>query len=203
MKKSSICFKYLLCILFSLLLVTCFFAVVYYIYIYAPDNIKYELIYSGSMEPEIMTGAFVKYDFSVPYSEIEEQDVIMFRVHDFFSDEEEEKFRQAFHSDFPVTHRVHRISITLEGEKVIYTKGDNNELPDSWIIHEEDYCGKEVKAFNNFASVTKFLFVTLPSITGIKYIGGYIIVLAYIFLGVLLSFPFVKVWDKWERRHGQ
>lgn len=88
---------------------------------------------SPSMEPTIMTNGWVVTDHSVPFDEIEESDIIMFKADGYSR---------------PVNHRVYQVSPTEE--KTVLTKGDNKDNGiDPWSVSEETYVGKVV-GYTNF-----------------------------------------------------
>jgi signal peptidase I len=74
------------------------------------------VVQSGSMEPSIPTGSIVYVDTSVAIDEIEEGDVVTFRVHPT--------------STQTYTHRVVDVTENMGGT-VLETKGDANDQPDA------------------------------------------------------------------------
>ena len=81
------------------------------------------LVLSGSMEPEIHTGAVV-YVRAVDPANLQEGDIITFTLA----------------GDVPVTHRI--VAVTEENGQTLYqTKGDANEQADNTLVHPEQILG--------------------------------------------------------------
>ncbi|GEN44340.1 signal peptidase I SipW [Alkalibacillus haloalkaliphilus] len=92
----------------------------------APKILGQELnvVYSGSMEPEISTGSVIGIDTNINPEALSEGDVVMF---------------QSEPGVF-VTHRV--IDVVENNNQVMYrTKGDNNEAADSSLLLPENIHG--------------------------------------------------------------
>ena len=90
------------------------------------------IVVSGSMEPAIEVNSLNIIKLC-DINEINENDII------------------CFNASQDVVHRVIDIVETDTGEKVLHTKGDANENPDSVEITSDMIIGKVVKTFNNLA----------------------------------------------------
>jgi len=86
-------------------------------------NYKFLVVNSGSMEPNIKTGAFVMVK---PVENYEIGDVITFKKN---------------RVEEPITHRIYDIRV-VEGEPYFITKGDANNAPDPREIRKKDIVGK-------------------------------------------------------------
>ncbi|MBI4049804.1 MAG: signal peptidase I [Candidatus Doudnabacteria bacterium] len=91
---------------------------------YIPGNIKFYVVQSGSMEPEIKTGSIV---LVKPASEYKIGDVIT--------------FGPVAKGKVPTTHRIAEVRVQT-GEPVYVTKGDANEAADTREISKKDIFGK-------------------------------------------------------------
>lgn len=96
----------------------CIAAVLFVMY---PLGIRPYIVMSGSMEPEIHTGSVCLVNTKVPYTDIEEGDIVTFD----------------HGMEIPVTHRVLRIT-----EDGMETKGDANDTSDGITTREDNYIGK-------------------------------------------------------------
>lgn len=82
-----------------------------------------KVVYSGSMEPEIKTGAVIGIRPEFDVRNLKEGDVIMFQ-------KEQDVF---------VTHRI--IEVINEGQLMFRTQGDNNEFADANAVVPENIYG--------------------------------------------------------------
>jgi|GEM_PF-1206327 signal peptidase I, archaeal type len=129
------------------------------------------IIDSGSMEPEFKKNSMVIIK-KVAYESIEVGDVIAFKA------------RQI--GNRPAFHRV--IEITDEG---YVTQGDNVDIKDDQIVDGIAFLGKKVWATN----------ITVTLIPLIKTPRGFIFVIVFPILGIILLVIFVKVARKlWKNR---
>jgi len=87
-------------------------------------NIKFMIVQSGSMEPEIKMGSVVMVK---PMQEYKIGDVIT--------------FGEITRTKSPTTHRIYDIKI-IEGEPYYITKGDANEGPDQKEVLKREIIGK-------------------------------------------------------------
>ncbi len=127
------------------------------------NNEKPMIIISESMEPTIMTNSLLIVE-NTPYTEIKIGDIILINT--------------AKHG--LVIHRV------IENSSIGFiTKGDNNELPDDWVVSEEMYKGKVKEIHNEVADIITFLFGDFTQIQGIRLLIGFVI-LAFMITGVVI-----------------
>mgnify|MGYP004470620259 CR=1 FL=1 len=96
-------------------------------------GIRADVVVSGSMEPEIMTGSICLTDCRD--KQIEKGDIIAYRL-----------------DDITVTHRV--IGSTNDG---YITKGDNNDTPDIAPVSEKQIIGKNIGSIKNAGYIVFFL----------------------------------------------
>ena len=87
-------------------------------------NIKFMIVQSGSMQPEIKTGSIV---MTKPSNEYKVGDIITFGAYS--------------KTKAPTTHRIYEIQ-EQNGQKVYITKGDMNNAPDSKPITKREIIGK-------------------------------------------------------------
>lgn len=87
-------------------------------------NIKFMVVQSGSMEPEIKMGSIVMVK---PVDEYKIGDVI--------------SFGEVTRTKAPTTHRVYDIKV-VEGEPYYITKGDANNAPDQREVSKREIIGK-------------------------------------------------------------
>ncbi len=85
-------------------------------------NIKFMIVQSGSMEPEIKTGSIVMVK---PASEYKVGDIITFGAYS--------------KTKAPTTHRIYEIK-----DNTYITKGDANNAPDSKIVSQKEIIGKVI-----------------------------------------------------------
>lgn len=92
-------------------------------------NIKFMIVQSGSMEPEIKTGSIV---MTKPASEYQVGDIITFGTYS--------------KTKAPTTHRIYEIKdpSTSSGQAAYITKGDANNAPDAKQITKNEIIGKVV-----------------------------------------------------------
>lgn len=86
-------------------------------------GIKTYIVLSGSMEPNIQTGALAYVNTKYEISDIKEGDVIAFRA-----------------GDSQVTHRV----VSINDDRTFTTKGDANDANDFDPVKFEEYNGKTI-----------------------------------------------------------
>lgn len=87
-------------------------------------NIKFMIVQSGSMSPEIKTGSIV---MTKPFSEYKVGDIITFGTYS--------------KTKAPTTHRIFDIKVN-DGVPVYITKGDANNAPDQKEVSEREIIGK-------------------------------------------------------------
>lgn len=90
-----------------------------------PFSVKPYVVLSGSMEPEYPVGSLVYVDESVPFSDIQQNDVISFQLTD----------------DTICTHRA--VEVDQEASSIT-TKGDANENIDGGSVTPDTYIGRAV-----------------------------------------------------------
>jgi signal peptidase len=119
-------------------------------------GIKTYVIISGSMEPQINIGDIVVIK-SVSDDELQTGDIISFKK-----------------GQSVITHRIASIDTNENGEKVIVTKGDNNNTEDSGTISFDDVEGKLIKIIPKFGKVVMFMqnkyFITIVLLLFYTYI---------------------------------
>ena len=106
-------------------------------------NMEHYVVLSGSMEPEIHTGAMVYVDKNVTVENIETGDVIAFKTNTVL-----------------VTHRVEKKD---DKNKVFITKGDANENVDFAPVPYGMYVGKTLFSIPYFGYIMKYV----HSLTGV------------------------------------
>ncbi len=106
-------------------------------------NMEHYVVLSGSMEPEIHTGAMVYVDKNVTVENIETGDVIAFKTNTVL-----------------VTHRVEKKD---DKNKVFITKGDANENVDFAPVPYGMYVGKTVFSIPYFGYIMNYV----HSLTGV------------------------------------
>ena len=89
-------------------------------------NIKFMIVQSGSMEPEIKTGSIV---MTKPASEYNVGDIITFGPYS--------------KTKAPTTHRIYAIN-EQNGQITYTTKGDRNNAPDAKAVSKNEIIGKVV-----------------------------------------------------------
>jgi len=106
-----------------------FLIILFVFTLFAPSifGFTFNTILSGSMEPEIQTGAMIAMK-EVPAEKVKVGDIIGFKVEGI---------------DVPVCHRVIE-KLDTDGGIRFRTKGDNNEDPDSWVIKPENIRGRVI-----------------------------------------------------------
>lgn len=92
---------------------------------------------SNSMEPAILTNAFVLVEYG-DFSDVEAGDIILYA-----KDNE------------MICHRVIEIGENTDGKLMAMTKGDNNDRPDNRVTTEETYRGRVKYIGNWFAKGTR------------------------------------------------
>lgn len=107
------------------------------------------VVESGSMEPTIQTGSLSFVNKHINYDNIEENDIIAFKVS----------------TGDRVTHRV--IKITDQGFE---TKGDNNEKTDGILTVRSNYIGKNVFSIPKLGYLVKTLQTTIGRIVFLTFI---------------------------------
>ena len=122
--------------------VLAFFMLLFLAVIMVPHftGLTIEPILSGSMEPQIKTGALVAISKTNPET-IREGDIISFWVKG---------------TDLPVCHRVIKIVKTETGYGFI-TKGDANEEADSWVVGPHDVIGELTHNLTGVGYMTQFI----------------------------------------------
>jgi len=91
-----------------------------------PGNIKFMVVLSGSMEPQIKTGSVV---MTKPASDYKVGDVITFGPYS--------------KTKAPTTHRIFEVKTDSTTGAITYiTKGDANNAPDAKQISQKDIVGK-------------------------------------------------------------
>lgn len=105
--------------------------------------VHWNIITSGSMEPVLMTNSLVLTDNRVSFEDIEVGDIIAYTTSSV---------------DRVVMHRVQRIQLLNDGGKMVYTKGDNNQLMDTWVVCKDDYIGKVIGENNALSPLINFLY---------------------------------------------
>lgn len=137
---------------------------------------KPSIVISESMTPTIAVNGLLMIE-NKPFEDLQIGDIIMFQTKEYGL----------------VTHRiVHEVRLANNKEvrekglstKGFRTKGDNNELEDSWIVTSEMYKGTVTEIHNNFAPFITLLFGDLDNINIGKLLLGYII-LALILVGII------------------
>ena len=103
-------------------------------------GLSFNTILSGSMEPNIKTGAMIAMEKVAP-EEVQVGDVIGFKLEGM---------------DTPVCHRVIEVVETEEGISFL-TKGDANEDPDTWVVKPENLTGKVIFHMAWLGYVAKFI----------------------------------------------
>ena len=88
-------------------------------------NLKFMIVQSGSMDPDIKAGSIV---MTKPSDSYKIGDVISFST----TTREE-----------PITHRIHEMKV-VEGRVYYTTKGDANEEPDAREVPQRDVIGKVI-----------------------------------------------------------
>ena len=143
---------------------------------------KLSVIWSGSMEPQIMTNSVIVIDSSYPFEDVQIGDVIRYNNGELSED---------------VVHQVVRIE-NLEVGKVAYTKGINNENYDPWPVTAENYHGRFVKSFNSSRYFLNLFFGNLRTMTTAEKNVGIVKMIVSIFavLAVIFVIPMVLYFRK-------
>ena len=89
-----------------------------------PGNIKFMIIQSGSMKPDIKTGSIVMVR---PVDDYQIGDIVSFRKYNT--------------NETPITHRINDIKI-VDSETFYVTKDDLNNRPDRKLISQKEIIGK-------------------------------------------------------------
>jgi signal peptidase len=87
------------------------------------------VVSSGSMIPALNVGDIVIVKDKDSFQTLQVGDIIV--------------FKDPSGNDRTIVHRVYSITKDQYGV-AIYTKGDNNSYPDSWVVRESHYIGKVV-----------------------------------------------------------
>ncbi len=114
------------------------------------------IVLSGSMEPVIKTGSIVYINTNVHSSEIQEKDIIAFKL-----------------NNQTVTHRV--VSVNKDEETFI-TKGDANKERDAVPVSFINYVGRDVFSIPYLGRVVSFFKSTI----------GIVVLVSFILLSMLL-----------------
>lgn len=109
-------------------------------------------VVSGSMEPAIMTGAYVVYEQVEPGDALSEGNIILFHNADFGNGE-----------NVLYCHRI--VSISEDG--MIATKGDHNEHADPYRTSPNDVVGRTVYVFNGFFGLSPEVSLIILAIAAI------------------------------------
>ncbi|MEG1894836.1 MAG: signal peptidase I [Oscillospiraceae bacterium] len=100
-------------------------------------NYRPGVILTGSMDPEIVEGGLTIGKKLKSIDELKTGDIITFHIYD-------EGIRQ----NIKITHRI----IDIKGEQ-IFTKGDNNQVADNFVVTMDNAESKIVAVFNGFAAI--------------------------------------------------
>ncbi len=132
-KKIKKIFGHLLTVLILLQFVLCFFLM--FRTAKGQDmaifGYRFYYIVSPSMEPVIEVGSEIVVK-EVDIDTLKEKDIITFES------------RDPSIKGYPNTHRIQEITMDEAGKKAFITKGDNNKLPDEYLVYPEDIYGKVV-----------------------------------------------------------
>lgn len=116
-----------------------------------------DICISGSMEPKILTNSIIIIDKSVPFENIQVDDVVLFNV------------EKGFGIEHSINHQVSSIEVDENGETIYRTIGINNDKdgdgkPDEDIFYvtKEGYIGKVTGFLNFFALPNTLLFDEIP-----------------------------------------
>lgn len=139
------------------------------------------IIVSESMTPTIEVNGLLMVE-NKPYEDLEVGDIILFQTRQYGL----------------VIHRIVeevKIDMTPELEELLTsdvgfkTKGDNNELEDTWVVTSEMYKGYVSSIHNEFANIITVLFGDLDQLNFWKLLLGYIIIA----IVIVMLFGFLKM----------
>jgi len=147
--------------------------VIYLIVLIFVFNNSYAM-FSNSMVPTINQGDLAFYE-KVPYEQLKVNDIIIFNA------------PQRKH---PLLHRIY--NITNDG---IITKGDNNPVPNSWIITSDEIVGK----VTFWVPLIGYVFITSSSIADYP-LNSIIATLIFLIFYYLLSCLIVWIYDKVKKK---
>lgn len=105
-------------------------------------GIHFVSVSSPSMFPEIDTGGIAIATSRTAFDDLQVGDIIIYN---------HEEIGQ-------IIHRVHTITETEDHQRVIITKGDNNEVCDKDFVTQELYRAKVICSTNLFAPILQIFF---------------------------------------------
>jgi len=100
------------------------------------------VVSSGSMIPTLNVGDIIVVKDKGSFQTLQVGDIIV--------------FRSPTGDGKVIVHRIYNIIIDKYGV-AIYTKGDNNPAPDTWVVRESHYVGKVVFTLPYLGRVTSFI----------------------------------------------
>lgn len=125
-------------------------------------------VLSGSMEPTYRVGSLV-YVVKTNTNNLKEGDVITFKIG----------------NSTVATHRIIEISVDEDNNKIFYTKGDQNDIPDEVPIEVNKIIGKPIFTIPYLGYVTTFIKTKMGKILTI--VIGIILILITIFIDSITS----------------
>lgn len=127
------------------------------------------IVVTGSMVPEIEVNS-ISICKNVNIDDINVQDIVAYQ-----------------YNNELITHRVIEITNNSNGEKILHTKGDANELADSIDITSDMLKGKIIKTWNNVAPIVSNYMIAPGELNSLAIAQAFIWVLVTIGLMALIT----------------